>query len=343
MTIFNQILNAEEIIYPAKLGDKYGYINSNGVFVIKPQFDEADFFHEKKAFVKIAKNPYFINEKGKNLFMISYPWVYPVYFSNGYTKSYDNTCSYINNEGQKVFDQDFAFCGDFTNGIASVKISKDQGYGILNGKGILNSAPAVDCLWNHNEGYVAFSKDKKLGFLNLRGEIAISNIYGPIDDLSECINDEYKFSEDLAKVPFEDKFIYIDKNGKPITNNTYKYASNFENGFAIVSTEDADLNNQRQYSFINKQEKIVFSIKATSVLQFKQGLSIIEKTNETFLWINTNFDIVAKKALPKSKHNILDFFDGKISRFSSIGNKVIEYEFVNNKGTVIYAWKELVH
>ena len=44
----------EEALAKVKIGDKWGYINKKGEFVINPQFDDARFFLEGLARVKIG-------------------------------------------------------------------------------------------------------------------------------------------------------------------------------------------------------------------------------------------------------------------------------------------------
>lgn len=43
-------------LFPAKSGDKWGYIDTTGKFVINPQFDEARLFQEGLAAVEIGGN-----------------------------------------------------------------------------------------------------------------------------------------------------------------------------------------------------------------------------------------------------------------------------------------------
>ncbi len=42
---------ADSVLFPARVGEQYGYINSQGQMVIKPQFDTAEKFHDGLALV----------------------------------------------------------------------------------------------------------------------------------------------------------------------------------------------------------------------------------------------------------------------------------------------------
>ncbi len=55
---------------------KYGYINKKGIFVIQPQFDDAQFFYNNFAAVKINGQYGFINRKGKMVVKPEYDQVF---------------------------------------------------------------------------------------------------------------------------------------------------------------------------------------------------------------------------------------------------------------------------
>lgn len=57
--------NDYKALFPAKCGDKWGYINICGEFVIKPQFDCAFEFSEGMARVCVGDKEGFINTKGE--------------------------------------------------------------------------------------------------------------------------------------------------------------------------------------------------------------------------------------------------------------------------------------
>lgn len=58
----------EEGLAPVRLNGTYGYINTNGQFVIEPQFDRAYEFSGGEAKVYFGSKPYIINKKGEKLF-----------------------------------------------------------------------------------------------------------------------------------------------------------------------------------------------------------------------------------------------------------------------------------
>ncbi|TYQ30105.1 WG repeat-containing protein [Pseudanabaena sp. UWO310] len=110
----------------------YGYINTNGQMVIKPQFDEAYSFSEGIATVRIDEQLYIIDKSGR--IIAKSPSSEPVYFSEGIAVARSNgKFGYIDRAGKMVINPIFDFAGNFYGGIAQVKIGSKLGY--INTKG----------------------------------------------------------------------------------------------------------------------------------------------------------------------------------------------------------------
>jgi hypothetical protein len=48
-----------------RVGDKWGFINKQGIMTIKPTFDEVASFNDSTAWVRIGKQVGYIDETGK--------------------------------------------------------------------------------------------------------------------------------------------------------------------------------------------------------------------------------------------------------------------------------------
>lgn len=134
-----------EGLVAVKVKKKYGFIDRNGKFVIKPQFDYADNFSEGLASVRIGCNYGFINTKGKIVIQPQYSSAgkfsdglasVALAKGNGITvkskgKNYQlctfrdsGLMGYIDKTGKIVIEPQFGRGFDFSNGIAEVSFGE---------------------------------------------------------------------------------------------------------------------------------------------------------------------------------------------------------------------------
>ena len=137
----------------AEIYSTFGYINKKGVFIAKPLFDDAGFFHEGLAKVKLRKNWGFINESGNvvinmdilksvNEVVTSPPFDKVSDFSNGYAAvEVRNRIGYIDKTGKFVIEPNLLGGRPFKNGIARIVPSDRKGWNYIdkNGKILFNN------------------------------------------------------------------------------------------------------------------------------------------------------------------------------------------------------------
>jgi hypothetical protein len=109
MTIFDAF---SEGSVPAKMGQKYGYINKKGDTLIAPQFDWCGPFHEGLAFMQVDKKFGFIDTSGKMVILPAYEAARS--FSHGYAAvRMKGKWGFINREGKLVIPYTFTYVEDF--------------------------------------------------------------------------------------------------------------------------------------------------------------------------------------------------------------------------------------
>ena len=182
-------------------GVRFGYLNADLEWVLKPQYLLAYPFTDEKlaAVMDSATGKWgFIDLDGKFINDERYCRVSP--FSGGYAlvqKDEDGKAAYINTDGDYitsfVFDFDKSQKG-FSEGMAYVKYFNEGGY----------------------------------GYINEKGEMAIDISFG----------DAGEFSHGLAPVKNE-KYVYIDKTGKTVIDGDFIRISRFsKDGYAAVVQDD---------------------------------------------------------------------------------------------------------
>lgn len=138
--------------------DYFGYINSKGIYVIEPKFDEAKEFRESRAFVAEYNRD---TDKYKwaiidtdGVFISTFMFDEPKYFSEGLAAvKQENIWKYVDNSGKIVIDDNFTFAGTFKNGLAFVISLDGRKYFInKNGERVFelpqNADIVLDCRTN---------------------------------------------------------------------------------------------------------------------------------------------------------------------------------------------------
>ena len=214
----------------AKINGKWGFINKMGVFVINPQFDSKGEFHNGFAVVIKNKMPIVINKEGTTIISATdfpgYSRLYNDYDleMGGFSENHAwiTLCSkralirevgYINKDGKLMISPRYMYGGDFSEGLASVSISKYTSYGFIDISGRYIIQPQFEYARIFSEGLAAVVKSNRGDYYN--------------------------------------KWSYINKQGEEIIKTRFSEAENFSNGKAFVSIRFK--NDVIKSGYINKQ------------------------------------------------------------------------------------------
>ena len=211
-------------LMPMPRAGKWGYVNKNFQFVIKPQFDVATPFSEGLAEVTNNGKSGFIDTSGKVVIAVKYDMVWPFHDGLGRVRydtpdgtvmtlegeqtRYRYQYGFVDHQGREVIPLQFEDATYFSDGYAMAVPSNFNLFGII---------------------------DKTGNF-----------VHPPEFDSAE------EFSEGLAVACMKQKCGYVDTSGTWVVRPTFTYASAFRNGLARVSWGDAD------YGYIDKNGKTVW-------------------------------------------------------------------------------------
>lgn len=265
----------EGTLIPVKSADDWGFVNQNGIYVINPQFKNADFFYNglAKVISSDGKTGY-IDEDGK--------FIIPTEFKDG-TK-FNNGLAFVTSEGG------FPICID-TKGVTKFELKE------------------VDFVYAFSEGLALFNdKNGKYGFVDETGKIVInsqfeyassffSNFslikqngkYGFIDKTGKItVNPQFEFAlpfnEGKAAFSNGEKWGYINTKGSYVINPQFDDAFSFSEGFALVKKDNA-------YGFIDGKGEFVINPQFEQALPFSNGLAVIQQ--------NKSFGYIDKKGIIK--------------------------------------------
>ena len=197
---------------------KWGYVNTEGEMVIKPQYDDAQSFSEGLAAVRMGDEYGYINHEGQ--YVINPQFYVADAFSCGYAQvkktKYSSYYDYINQKGKIVSDK---FEGGF-NHISENKLlcvygptrTESKKMIIRNHRGdSIASTQYFERAGVFSEGLCWVEYNKKSGFINTKGLLAVNPIY---DNASN-------FHEGVAVVAVDGKYGLIDTKGNYIVEPQY--------------------------------------------------------------------------------------------------------------------------
>jgi hypothetical protein len=307
-------------LYPMRNYNKWGYINSEGRWVIQPRYQMAMDFHEGYA---IVKDTYqggevwdIINEKGQKVIQSEY------YGYGVFLKLYDYRITILPNQM-------------FSEGLipASIEILDDQYSGdpvsgYLNTKGELELYGYFEKVYNFSEGLACVVRKGKYGFIDRNGRFVIqptflmagsfseglapamdqqTNLWGYINTKGEwAIAPQFSkardFSDGLAAVWKDFQWGYITPTGHYAIPAQYRVAESFHNGYAYVTKENKsyfiNLNGKRAFtddlyrqlcftrSFTNGAALLAVAPADRTCLSFELAEDVILHDSNLLLYMN---------------------------------------------------------
>ena len=331
-TSFNIYTGAEETtLLPAVeatiSGDKWGYIDQTGLFIIKPTYDYAAEFNDKG--IAIVKN----NSK----------------YQSDYGDVY-----FINKSGKIVSGPFISYTPEFKNGLAIIVTDKASSIVVdESGKVVLQSKYSLD---NYSESLLAFydSQKRGYGFMDLKGKIVIPAKYISVEPFEngkavvEVSSGKYSIIDKTGKVLevlkayipycsegladyFDDKsnkYGYKLSNGTVAIKPQFQSASQFKDGYAVASISHGEY--EQRYGLINMNGEFVVKPEYSGITYLGQGLYSVTK----------NFNMVSNYYAPKALMNIkgellTDYKFNSITEFDgeyAVANSNAITLFINKKG-----------
>lgn len=269
-------------LYPMRNYNKWGYINSDGNWIIPPTYEMALDFADGVALVKDTYQGGevwdVIDEKGQKIIQSEY-FGYGVFlklydyrvtilpskqFSEGLIpvaieildKNYKGPAvsGFLNKSGELELYGYYEKVFNFSDGLACVVKNGKYGYITRNGEWAIKPAYAMAGSFSNGLAPALDEKTRKWGFVNKKGDWAIEPQFSKAKD----------FSDGLAAVWIDFKWGYIDVYGNYAIQPQYRIAESFSNGYAYIGKENS-------YYFIDSQGKQAFSENIYSKLCFTKS------------------------------------------------------------------------
>lgn len=301
---------------------KVGFIDKSGKYVISPQYSNATDFYEGRAWVvKPMGAPELINTKGRSLFTLKNARNVYNYSEGLAVVVDDNERSWvIDKDGKKVFDlpEGMSFESNFSDGLAAVQ-NKDWKYGYVDKKGKI----VINCQF-----------DAAGFFLDGKAIVKSGDMYGVIDKSGKYgINPQFakmRADGDRYVIKMGDSYGWCDEKGKIIINPQFKWVLPFyHSDLAVVAMG-------KQLGYVDKSGKIEINPQFESAVVFMDKIAWVQSNGKWGLIdkegkfvANPQFDNVRipdRLVMPTRERVTSEFFDieGIVSWAKKMldGNKV---------------------
>lgn len=147
-----------------KKDGKIGYVDKQGLEVIKPQYDEGLTFNEGYAAVRKDSKWLFLDSTGKAITEAIYDDA--MSFKNGFaTVASNNRYGFINKSGKVVIPLSFSNARSFSEGLAPAANTKGL-WGYIDVKGEWVIKPFYDFADNFDDGEARVMKDQKMFYID---------------------------------------------------------------------------------------------------------------------------------------------------------------------------------
>ncbi len=292
-------------------GDTWGYLNSEGVEIIKPQYEGAWAFQDHVAVVKKDGLMGLIDEKGNSILSPKYEAI---------ERRFELITAYngekfgvLSIQGKELTPLIYNSIGTQLYGISDgmLAVEREGKWGFLNVQTWAEVVLEYDMVRHFSGGYAAVNKNGLMGFINKSGK--------PITALKyERVND---FSEGVAAVSLNGKWGYIDQSGKEVIPLIYEAAYEFEQGVASVQVGEA-------WKAINKQNQFVPEKVIATPSDKSYHIKQIDETGFcTFVYPRLNLKV------EKYWDGFGDAHDGKLTDLSS--QQLVGENIVFDNGKII--------
>ncbi len=318
---------------PAAKGRKWGFINTKGEWVVRPQFEYAGYFHNGLAKVVVKDKIGYIRQDGTMAIeprfeegddFLDTITVVRGYFQNKFQNLYINTC------GKILWEEKFCFAWPFQDGIAEGRTcmfndGEEELWGAINANGEYLFTPQFksppDFL---NKNAALAEKDSLWGIINIDGQWIVPPLF----------ESAFKaYSGDLAWTKREGKWTLTTHDGKTVTAQQFDDVGIFHEGLAAVKIGD-------HYGFIDSTGTVVFTLEPEYYpMHFSDGLALVVQTiDSTDRWgyINKKGEWVIPPQYVDADH----FYGGLAYVILSNDPKDRRSGYINHRGQVVWQHKD---
>lgn len=301
-------------LIPALSGERWGYIDLKGEYVINPQFDFALPFIDGMALVMKGDKYGYVNEKGEYIISPKYDNATPFYDNVAWVVEKDGAPTLIDVKGNTIKTmKEVEMVWMFSDGLSKVKVINDKGeelYGYVDKSGDYTIKPQFENAYPFSEGLAAVRTADKMGYVNKSGKLVITidgmqpfrfgtfiNGYAIVEN----DNDDFGMIDKTGKYVINPQFDVLLPDGNDMyafrTGNDwgwcdkfgkYKINPQFKNVEPFFGNNLAPAQIGTDWGFVDKNGKIVINPQFDGAYSFIDNQYAIVKSGKKFGIIDKN-------------------------------------------------------
>ena len=332
-------------LFPATIkeigGNKWGYIDAKGKFILPPVYENAGDFQENDlAIVRLSERVGVIDSMGYFIVKPKYETINP--FSEGRATAIDHQgFKVIDESGKEITSKAYSFISDYKEGralIADTVEGSQYLYGYLNrrGKEVLPLEFETASDFNHGKAVVKI-KDGSFALIDLTGKVIKKFPY------------PFVGGYDGGLLPFQQtkdgKFGYIDEQGNIVIKPQYSSAQPFEDGLAIVNVSE---DYKEHYGLIDRSGSFTIRPNYNHLLSLGEGLFAVGKAIDPEKpYVGSKYAVADANGHLLTGfifNGITTFVDGLASAYNDQstffidknGNRMEHLPNINGSGTLVF-------
>jgi hypothetical protein len=251
------------------VGDKVGFIDTNGNIKIQPKFDTVSGFKEGMAYAKTGDKYGYIDIMGN---YIIEPKFYQCWdFENGYAlvmQEVVSTGCFIDRFGAIKLNGRNFLISKYSEGLINCSDNGDWGFIDINGNFIIPPTYKLTC--EFSEGKAAVVPKKINGKANRKELYAFINKYNEIIIPPLYTGADIRFSDGMCAV-YDNGYGYINDNGQLIIPCDFYLGQHFSEGVAVVKPNGKG----KGYGYIDKTGTMIINPTFTIAEDFINGLASV--------------------------------------------------------------------
>jgi hypothetical protein len=320
---FDECWEFSEGLAGVKVGEKWGFIDTTGKFVVEPRFQDES-RQVKKSFTKT-------------------PWTEVVHtvesFSDGLALvKMGEKWGYLEKTGATAIDPQFDGAAPFSEGLAAVRMGDKHGY--IDTKGVLVIPVGFDEAWHFSGGLAAVKSGKTWGYVDKQGKMVIEPRFEAKREVRKIagikvdidFNEFSDFHEGLAAVNVGGQWAYMDKEGKTVIKPRFDRAVGFSEGLAAVGVNGRG-------GYVDPTGSMVIKPQFQLAMSFHEGVAAVQVAGQSkegdqqWGYINKKGELV----IPAQFAGAEDFREG-LAQVVYREGKVLRRGYIDTSGK--FVWRE---